>query len=244
MSHNILDGGIGRADPIAEVILAQRADVVVLVEADDPEVRDRIAWRLGYDCVAGVGRKGRTAAILTRGRIAESINHVALGGKDLPRSMLSAVVRLDDIELPVMAVHLSSKASDEREAKREREVATVLKALAPLRKSGTPHVICGDFNAVSPHADVTPASLPDKVRPHFKANGKTLPRRAIATLLDAGYADTLDDPAAVSFTTLQPGLRLDYIFGHGLSKSSGWVEQDRLARYASDHFPVGAELWL
>ena len=244
MSYNILDGGIGRADPIAEVVLAQRADVVVLVEADDAEVRDRIAWRLGFDCVAGVGRKGRTAAILTRGRILESINHVALGGDDLPRSMLSAVVKLDDVELSVTGVHLSSKASDEQETTREREVATVLNALAPLRAEGRPHVVCGDFNAVSPDAKIDVAALPDKVRPHYEANGNTLPRRAIATLLDAGYADTLDDAAATSFTTLQPGLRLDYIFGHGLAESRGWTEHDRLARYASDHFPVGAELRL
>ena len=32
-SYNILDGGEGRADPLAEVILAQRPDIVAIVEA-------------------------------------------------------------------------------------------------------------------------------------------------------------------------------------------------------------------
>ena len=43
VSYNILDGGEGRADPLAEVLLAQRADVVVLLEADQISVVERIA---------------------------------------------------------------------------------------------------------------------------------------------------------------------------------------------------------
>jgi len=31
VSYNILTGGEGRADPLAEVLLAQRADVIALV---------------------------------------------------------------------------------------------------------------------------------------------------------------------------------------------------------------------
>ena len=46
VAWNILDGGVGRADPIAEVLLAQRADVVMVLEADDEAVVDRLSRRL------------------------------------------------------------------------------------------------------------------------------------------------------------------------------------------------------
>lgn len=51
VSYNILDGGEGRADPLAEVIQAQRPDVVALVEADVPATVERIARRLSMDFV-------------------------------------------------------------------------------------------------------------------------------------------------------------------------------------------------
>jgi endonuclease/exonuclease/phosphatase family metal-dependent hydrolase len=36
---------------------------------------------------------------------------------------------------------------------------------------------------------------------------------------------------------------VDYIFTFGIdSPRDAWIEQDRLARYASDHFPVGVEI--
>ena len=242
VSYNILDGGVGRADPIAEVLLAQRPDVVGLVEADDPDMIARVAWRLGFDCVAAEGRNGRTAALLTRGRILQSTNLVPLLDGDRPRSFLLATVELDGRDLDVAVIHLTSKASDEHEARREREIETILKATEPLRSAGRPHVLMGDFNAVSPTWRVEPDALPDKVRPHYEANGNAIPRRAIRAMLDAGYVDAHAADATPTFTTAQPGLRLDYIFAHGCAASSAWVETDRLADFASDHRPVGAEL--
>src|SRR5918992_885674 len=55
VSYNILDGGEGRADPLAEVIEAQRPDVVALVEAEDLTVVARIARRLKMDFVHAPG---------------------------------------------------------------------------------------------------------------------------------------------------------------------------------------------
>jgi endonuclease/exonuclease/phosphatase family metal-dependent hydrolase len=34
---------------------------------------------------------------------------------------------------------------------------------------------------------------------------------------------------------------VDYIFSFDLLARGAWVEQDRLATYASDHYPIGAE---
>ena len=247
VSYNIFEGGVGRADPIAEVLLAQRADVVGLVEADDAEVLDRIAWRLGFDYVAAQGKDGRTAALLTRGRIVESVNHAAVSrdAADAPRSFLETLVEVDGMALPVGVVHLTARASDENESAREREIGFILDKFAARRTAGGRHVLMGDFNANSPTQTLVRDRLPDKTRPFFDANGD-LPRRAISKLLDAGYTDALaaarPDAAAVtaSFTTHQPGQRLDYVFAFGVAVADAWVEQDRLAVYASDHFPVGA----
>ena len=254
VSYNIYEGGVGRADPIAEVLLAQRADVIALVEADDAEVLDRVAWRLGFDYVAAEGKEGRTAALLTRGRIVESVNHVAVpraGGDadDAPRSFLEAVVEAGGAALPLGVVHLTAKAGEEQEAVREREVGFILDKFAARRDAGERHVLLGDFNATSPAQTLVRDRLPEKVLAQFDGRGD-LPRRAVSRLLDRGYADALAAArpeaakVAASFTTLRPGLRYDYVFAFAADVADAWVEQDRLATYASDHYPVGAELRL
>ena len=65
VSYNILDGGEGRADPLAEVIIAQKPDIVALVECDNVDVLNRIASRLSMDFAPAQGRKHATA-ILSR----------------------------------------------------------------------------------------------------------------------------------------------------------------------------------
>ena len=50
-----------------------------------------------------------------------------------------------------------------------------------------------------------------------------------------------------TFTTQHPGQRVDYIFAFGFVPTairSAWIETDRLATYASDHYPIGAEIWV
>ena len=67
----------------------------------------------------------------------------------------------------------------------------------------------------------------------------------------SGYVDTLQafDPAAATtlttFTTHQPGQRVDYIFAHSIDHNRirrASIETDRLATYASDHYPTCAEI--
>ncbi len=242
VAYNILDGGIGRADPLAEVILAQKPDIVCLVEADDADVRDRIAWRLGFDQIEATGRGGRTSCVMTRGTIGTSIN---LAGPKTPRSMLLATVGIDGVALGVAVAHFTGRQSEDRETTREQEADALLEATADWRTGGMPHLLAGDFNSVSPAQDVDVDRLPPKVQPHFEANGNTLPRRVIPKLLDAGYRDAFDGPlakTATTFTTQHPALRLDYIFTHGCTAHDARVETDRLAKAASDHFPVVATL--
>src|SRR5687768_18546552 len=124
-SYNILDGGEGRADPLIEVILAQRADVVAPVEADDPAVLDRVARRTKMDVVHAPGNKG-SVALLSRFAISESVNFAPLRA-GLTKSLLRATV-FDPRGTPwhFGVVHLQARAGEEHEQVREREIGIVL----------------------------------------------------------------------------------------------------------------------
>jgi endonuclease/exonuclease/phosphatase family metal-dependent hydrolase len=249
-SYNILDGGEGRADPLCEVILAQRADVVALVEADDPTVLERIARRARMDVVHAPGNKG-SVALLSRFAIGESVN-VAPLRPGLTKSLLRATV-FDERGTPwhFGVVHVQARAGEAHEQTREREIGIVLGEFAGLRAAGTPHVLLGDFNANSPHQRIELEKCKPSTREQAAGNGGTIPRRVVGAIEAAGYVDTLHavkpEFAAThgTFTTQFPGQRVDYIFAHGFDRGrlkDAWIEYDRLATYASDHYPVGAEI--
>jgi exodeoxyribonuclease-3 len=264
VSYNILDGGEGRADPLAEVILAQRPDVVALVEAQDTAVLERIAARLKMDFILGEHREGggrggegkrHAAALLSRWPISESINHAPLHA-DAPKSLLEATV-IDPTgrQWPIGVVHLHAHATLADEQRRLTELDVVLAAFAAHRQANRPHILCGDFNSTAPTQCIDPDRCKPTTRKEWKANGKMLPSQAVQKLLAAGYLDTLHafDPAAVdlegahegTFTTQYPGQRVDYAFTFGIAPSNirqAWIEHDRLAKYASDHFPIGVEI--
>jgi endonuclease/exonuclease/phosphatase family metal-dependent hydrolase len=250
VSYNILDGGEGRADPLAEVIEAQRADVIALIEADFPWALERIANRFKMDYIHAPGKKG-SVALLSRWPISETINHGLLIPA-LTKSLLEAkVVEPGGREWIFGIVHLHAHAAEGDEQIREEEIDQVLKTFAKYREAGTPHVLTGDFNSNSPVQQINPEQCKESTRDEYHKNGDELPRRVIQSVLDAGYLDTLHEahPAAAAgagtFSTQHPGQRVDYIFTWGMKAEqikSAWIEQDRLAKYASDHFPVGAEL--
>src|SRR5439155_12902159 len=136
----ILDGGEGRADPLAEIILAQRADIVVLIECDSAEVLDRIAARLSMDFVHSQGQK-HACAILSRWTIRDSINHAALT-KNMANSFLEAtILNPTGGEWSVAALHLSPHAEDADETKREKELKFVLETLADHRRHKRGHIV-------------------------------------------------------------------------------------------------------
>lgn len=251
VSYNILDGGEGRADPLAEVIEAQRADVVALVEADDLAVIERIARRLDMDFIQAPGPK-HSSALLSRWTLRETINHALLNPGAIANSLLEAtVIDPDGGEWVLGVVHLHAQATEKDEAERERELGFVLQAFARHRAAGRPHVLCGDFNANSPVQQIDPQRCKPSTRKAWSDNGGSLPRRVVNAMLNSGYVDALHalrgDYAAThgTFSTQFPGQRVDYLFAHGIDATrfrDAWIEYDRLAKYASDHFPVGLEI--
>jgi endonuclease/exonuclease/phosphatase family metal-dependent hydrolase len=250
VNYNILDGGEGRADPLAEVILAQRPDLVALVEADNLEVLERIGRRLEMDYIRAQGACQHAVALLSRWPIVQSINHGALRGG--PPCLLEALVRRPDgAEWLVGVAHLHHGAREADEAQREQELAALLEVLAPHRQRGQAHILCGDFNADSPIQQIDPEQVKPSTREAWEANGGSIPRRVVQRLLDEGYVDSLqavrgeEAGRICSFTTLHPGQRVDYIFTWGIDRprlTGAWIEQDRLAKYASDHYPTALEV--
>lgn len=248
-SYNILDGGEGRADPLAEVIEAQRADLVALIEADNADVLDRISKRLRMDMIVAQGKR-HAVALLGRLPIIHTINHAAL--RDKPDCLLEALVRTPAGEVFTLGVlHLHAHAREQDEAIREAEVDSVLQVFEPHRRQRKPHVLLGDFNANSPSQVIEIEKCKPSTREEWRQNGGHIPRRAIQKLLTAGYLDSYHTlkpdqaKATGTFSTQFPGQRVDYIFTYGLPPSrlkDAWIEQDRLAKYASDHFPIGVEI--
>ena len=252
LSYNILEGGEGRADPLAEVIAAQRADVVALIESQNDEVLARIAKRLQMDYVQARGTNDSAVALLSRFPFRDSINHAPRHPKKLTKSLLQATI-IDPTGQPrhFGVVHLHARATEDDERIREQELEVVLKVSEELRSSHTPHILVGDFNSNSPHQQIDLNRCKPSTREQAAKNGGTVPRRVIQRLEDAGYLDTFHTlhPAQAAkegtFTTQYPGQRVDYIFTHSLPPNrikQAWIETDRLAKYASDHFPIGAEL--
>ena len=250
VSYNILDGGVGRADPIAEVIAARKPDVVVLVEADDAVVVERIARRLGMDVAAGRGER-HGIAVLSAWEIAESIDHGRLDAS-FEGCFLEATVRgPSGNPIVICGVHLHARAREQDERRRQEQVDMILSRLERHRRTGRPHVICGDLNANSPVQKIDPEQCKPRTREDWAANGGLIPRRAIAKLLAAGYVDTMYhcDPELAStggtFTTKNPGQRVDYVLVHSIEPDrivAAWIERDRLAQFASDHYPVGVRM--
>jgi endonuclease/exonuclease/phosphatase family metal-dependent hydrolase len=250
-SYNILDGGEGRADPLCEVLLAQRADVVALVEAEDDAVLERIARRLNMDYVQARGNQSGASALLSRFPIRDSINHAPFH-TGLSKSLLQAsVIDPAGQVWNFGVVHLHAHAAEADEQKRDAEIGIVLAAFAPLRSLKTPHLLLGDFNANSPIQEIELAKCKPSTQEEAAANGGTIPRRVVQRILNDGYLDTYDyaQPQRArtqgTFSTQYPGQRVDYVFAHSIAReriASAWIEYDRLAKYASDHFPIGVEI--
>ena len=77
-------------------------------------------------------------------------------------------------------------------------------------------------------------------------------REVVSRFLENGYVDSLhacDPTAAATQATFtharaRPS-RVDYLFTFGIDRAKirrAWIEHDRLATFASDHYPIGVEI--
>src|SRR3954447_17583971 len=167
VSYNILAGGYNlrakdtrRTHQLTKIISSVQPDIVGLVEAlhpqitEKPTVLEEIAEKLGMRLVASSADHARgqdyPMALLTRLPIVYSKIHVNPSLSDRP--LLEVCVEAEGQQLTVFLAHLSA-AFNRRWAGnhlRQREVAEILRIMAPLRAEGKPHLLMGDFNTISP----------------------------------------------------------------------------------------------
>lgn len=197
--YNLHLGGTGRADPLAEVLLAQSPDLVLLTQASDPDVHARLAKRLAMSALTD----GSAAALLpdTTSTTATFHHSVLQARTTPPGGLLELRIATSAGPLSVLIYDGSAQAPP---------WPTLIPLHAP---ADTPRIVAGTFEA------------------HHQAH--------LAALLAAGYSDP---DAGPTFPTQHPVSRPDRILLRGPTLRSARVETDRLATYASDHYPLVVDI--
>ncbi len=211
----------------ARVIESARADVIALQEVDfgrgpraEHSAVDRLAARLGMRCHFTHTRDGARGhfgnAVLT----AHALELVAEGilprRRDEARAVQWLKICAEGFQVHLMNTHLSVSF-------RERVAQTSALLGAEWAVQGRAHlplIVCGDLNA-------SPWSL--------------VYRRLSRDLKDAQCGKTRH----ATWPSRLPFLRIDHIFvSEDVKVRGAHVVEDRLARLASDHLPLVAELEL
>jgi exodeoxyribonuclease-3 len=241
LSYNIRHGGAGREAHLAAVINDHAPDVVVFQEATRPDVIRRLAEDTGMTVSASV--RGRSLGFMSRVPIAE---HRWVRPLFSQHAFLEIVPK--DTDVRIFGVHLSAVHAAWTEARRVRELRSLLAAIKQHDRSH--HVLVGDFNTIAPDERFDPRRLPFRLRTLVWLSGGRIRWQTIAIVLGANYVDgyrlrhATDD--GLTFPTWDPHARLDYVF---VPKSFA----DRLiacdvltsgaeVKLASDHFPVRLEV--
>ena len=249
LSYNIREGGVGRAEQIAEVISAASPDVVALQEARHPAVVERIATLAGFPYWGS--RPLHSTGFLSRVPVIEH------GWRHPPRTRHALLeVSLGDGLPRVFVLHLRAWFSKWNEQRRARELRGLLDGikdqLVREQHAFAFHVLCGDFNALAPGERFDTSPMPAWIRGMVWLSGRDIARSTIEMMRADGYvdawrtlhADPKNEPG-YTFPTWDPHLRLDYLFvpaGDIARVTSCSVVAHEQARAASDHLPLFVEL--
>lgn len=241
LSYNIRFGGRGREEWLATVIRRADPDLVVFQEATDPAVIGRLAQATQMPHWAA--KSGHSIGYISRLEIAHHEWHYPVRSK---HSFLEIVPVGSEIR--IFGLHLSAIFSKWSEARRTREIRTLLKAIEKYQ-AGL-HVLVGDFNTLAPGELLDVHRMPGWIRALIWISGRDIQRATIQTMLDAAYTDgfrTLHPPdKGYTFPTWDPHLRLDYIFlpnsyaAH--LEQCAVIQTPAVVTEASDHFPLLAHL--
>ena len=242
LTYNIQRGGAARVEIIARVITASKPDLVVLQEATDRAVVERLAALTG---MAGSGTTRRQSlGYLSR----EPVVHASWHRPLVSRHAFIEIVPAGE-RLRVFGVHLSAVHAAWTEQRRVYELRALLRSVARHQQGF--HVLAGDFNTLAPGESLETNRLPFRLRPLIWSSGGRIRWRTIQTVLDAGYTDAYRakhaDRPGWTMPAWDPHVRLDYVFvPRGFADrvlSCDVVNHQEVAK-ASDHFPVVADLQL
>jgi endonuclease/exonuclease/phosphatase family metal-dependent hydrolase len=250
LTYNIREGGVGRAEELAEVIRSANPDFVALQEARDPAVVERIATLTGLRFCGS--RPSHSTGFLSRLPV---VNHA---WRHPPRTRHAILeVSLADGMPRVFVVHLRAWFSKWSEQNRVRELRGLLdgikEQLAREKNAFAFHVLAGDFNALAPGEAFDPSPMPAWIRGMIWLSGRDIARTTIDMMRTEGYVDawrTLHADSAkqpgFTFPVWNPHVRLDYVFTPSAYASRVRACEVRRspasALTASDHFPLLVDL--
>ena len=236
LTYNIRFGGRGRESALAEVIRTCEPDIVVLQEATDAGVVERLARYSKMEQWAS--RPGSSLGFLSR-------RPVQGFGWHRPRMSRHAFleIQLPGSEARIFGVHLSAVHAAWTESRRVIELRALLKAIAQHQHGF--HVLTGDFNTLAPGELLDFRKLPGRLRALVWLSGGKVRWRTIQIILDSGYVDGYrgmhPDVPGFSFPTWDPHARLDYLFlptRYSTRLLSCEVKDGPRVVEASDHLPL------
>jgi endonuclease/exonuclease/phosphatase family metal-dependent hydrolase len=241
LSYNIRHGGAGREKEIAAVINSCEPDLVLLQEAERPDVVERLARSCGMKRSGSLS--GHSLAFLSRTDITHHAWRRPLFAK---RRYLEIV--LDGSATRYYGVHLSAIHSNLTERRRVYELRSLLNSIAQHQKGF--HLVTGDFNTLAPGEELDVRRLPLRLRAITWITGGKIRWATIQLMLDGGYTDGYrlfdKDGKGYTFPTWDPHVRLDYSFVPaefaGRITRCVIVRDAPSIRQASDHFPLLSEI--
>jgi endonuclease/exonuclease/phosphatase family metal-dependent hydrolase len=244
LSYNVRYGGTGREAQLASAIRAADPDLVVLQEATEPRVVERLSAETGLKIWAA--QPGHSLAYLSRLPVARHEWHRPRGSK---RHFVE--IEPEGLGLRVYGVHLSAVHSFLTERRRMRELRSML-AWVETRHFDF-RVFVGDFNTLAPGELLEARKLPLRLRPMVWLSGGRVRYQTIQIMLANGYLDGFrllhpereQDPG-YTFPTWDPHVRLDFVFLHerfgDRLKECRVLADGPVFKEASDHFPLLARL--
>jgi len=250
LTYNIREGGVGRAEQIAEVIRAANPDFVALQEARDPAVVTRIAALAGMEFCGS--RVSHSTGFVSRLPV---VSHAWRHPPRTRHALLEVV--LSDPLPRVFVLHLRAWFSKWTERQRARELRGLLdgiqEQLIREKHAFAFHVLAGDFNALAPGERFDPSPMPAWIRGMIWLSGRDIARSTIEMMRADGYVDAwrtthsdAEQDPGYTFPVWNPHVRLDYVFTPAsyASRISGCEVRrtPAVARTASDHFPLLVEL--
>lgn len=250
LTYNIREGGVNRAEQLAEVIAAASPDVVALQEARDPAVVERIASLAGFPFSGS--RRSHSTGFLSRIPVRD------YGWRHPPRTRHALLeVSLGDGLPRLFVLHLRAWFSRWSEQQRARELRGLLdgirEQLERERHAFAFHLLAGDFNALAPGERFDPSPMPRWIRGMIWLSGREIGRHTIEMMRADGYVDAWrtvhpdsEQEPGFTFPVWNPHVRLDYVFTPATYasrvRSCDVRRMPNAVRTASDHFPLLVEI--
>jgi endonuclease/exonuclease/phosphatase family metal-dependent hydrolase len=242
LSYNVRYGGTGRESQLAAAVRVADPDLVVLQEATQPRVVERMAAETGLKVWAA--EPGHSLAYLSRFPVARHEWHRPRGSR---RHFIE--IEPEGLGVRVYGVHLSAVHSFFTERRRMRELRSLL-AWVETRHFDF-RVFVGDFNTLPPGDVLHWRQLPMRLRPMVWLSGGSVRYQTIQIMLAAGYLDGYrhlhpPEERGYTFPTWNPHVRLDFVFlprrFEDRLTACRVLTDEPVLKEASDHFPLLAEL--